>query len=175
MAGIALMQIRDRKLYRQKYKNFEEYCYERFDVTRIAAHYLIGAAEVVNNLKGKQIVSLLPTKESQCRPLLGLTPQLQREVWLEAVKKANGKIPSARIVKSVLEKNQEKMLNKQPSSKKSTNSKTEYKEGLNYKAGLGCEWNVKVEQSTYEKLQKYQTKNGLPTLNSAIASLLQLV
>jgi hypothetical protein len=175
MAGVALIQIRDRKLYRQRHKTFEAYCRDRFDFTRVAAHYLMGAAEVVNNLKCKQFVNIFPTKESQCRPLLGLKPELQSKVWLEAVKKASGKVPSARIVKSILEQSQEKMLNKQPSSKKSTDSKREYKEGLNYQAGLGCEWNVKVEQSTYKKLKEYQIKNGLPTLNSAIVNLLDLI
>jgi hypothetical protein len=175
LAGVALTQIREQRLYRKTHSSFEKYCRDRFDFTRAAARYLIGAAEVVNNLKCKQFVYTFPTKESQCRPLLGLTPELQRKVWLEAVKQASGKVPSARIVKSILEKSQGKMLNQQSSSKKSTNSKREYKEGLNYEAGLGCEWNVKVEQSTYERLNDYQIKNSFPTLNSAIVSLLESV
>jgi hypothetical protein len=175
LAGIALKQIREQRLYRNTHSSFEEYCRDRFDFTRAAARYLIGAAEVVDNLKCKQIVYTFPTKESQCRPLLGLTPELQSEVWLEAVKKANGKVPSARIVKSVLEQNREKIVVRHSSAKKKTDSMTQYKEGLNYKAGLGCEWNVKVEQIIYDRLKDYQELNGLPTLNSAIANLLALV
>jgi hypothetical protein len=50
------------------------------------------------------------------------------------------------------------------------------KEGLNYKPGNnGCEWFVKVEQSTYEQLKFYQEQNSLPTLNGVITNLLQLV
>lgn len=131
---------------------FEEYCRDRFDFTRSTARYLIGAAEVVNNLKCEQIVNTFPTKESQCRPLHGLTPELQREVWLEAVKKANGKVPSARIVKSVLEHDRGKMVDRHSSSKKSRNSTIEY-----------------------EHLKDYQVKKKLPTLNSAIANLLELL
>jgi hypothetical protein len=174
IAGLALRQIRDRKLYRQKYKTFEAYCRSRFDFTTIAAHYLMGAAEVVNNLKSKQFVDIFPTKESQCRPLIGLTPEIQSKVWLEAVKQASGKVPSARIVKNVLEQTQGKKLNKQPLSKKSAKSKKESKEGLTYKAGLGCEWYIKIEQSTYEKFREYQTRKGLPTSNSALVELLKL-
>ncbi|GAB4241201.1 MAG: hypothetical protein Kow0049_29650 [Stanieria sp.] len=38
-------------------------------------------------------------------------------------------------------------------------------EGLNYQPGNnGCEWYIKVEQSTYEQLKDYQQLNGLPTL-----------
>jgi hypothetical protein len=173
IAGLALKQIRDRKLYRQKYKTFEAYCKSRFDFTRTAARYLMGAAEVVDNLKCKQFVRIFPTKESQCRPLLGLTPEIQSQVWLEAVKQASGKVPSARIVKSVLKQNQGKMINKQSLLTRSTKSKKKYTEGLNYKAGLGCEWYLKVEQSTYQQLQEYQTEQGLPTLNSALVELLE--
>jgi hypothetical protein len=174
IAGLALKQIRDRKLYRQKYKTFEAYCRSRFDFTKAAARYLMGAVEVVDNLKSKQFVDIFPTKESQCRPLLGLTPEIQSQVWLEAVKQASGKVPSARLVKNVLEQTQGKKLNKQLLSKKSTKSNKKYKEGLNYKAGLGCEWYVKIEQSTYEKFQEYRTRKGLPTLNSALVELLKL-
>jgi hypothetical protein len=54
-----------------------------------------------------------------------------------------------------------------PTAKTPSNNR---KEGLNYKAGnQGCEWYVKVEQSTYEQLKSYQEFLGLPTLNSAIA------
>ncbi|MGL6344550.1 MAG: hypothetical protein ACRC80_36050, partial [Waterburya sp.] len=57
-----------------------------------------------------------------------------------------------------------------PTTKTSSNNR---KEGLNYKPGNnGCEWYVKVEQSTYEQLKSYQELNGLLTLNSAISSLL---
>jgi hypothetical protein len=52
------------------------------------------------------------------------------------------------MVKNVLEQTQGKKLNKQPLSKKSTKSNKKYKEGVNYRAGLGCEWYVKIEQST---------------------------
>ena len=48
------------------------------------------------------------------------------------------------------------------------------KEGLNYKPGLGCEWNVKVEQSTWKRLQECQAKLGTATLDGAINRLIDL-
>lgn len=77
-AGCALRELRERRLYRISYKNFEEYCRERFDFTRAAAYYLISAADVMDNLLSKcqQFVDILPTKENQCRELAKLDPQL---------------------------------------------------------------------------------------------------
>jgi len=71
---------------------------------RIYAHYLINAATVVDNLSPKrsQFVNILPTNESQCRPLIPLEPEKQPQVWQEAVEEAGGKVPSARIVKDVV-------------------------------------------------------------------------
>jgi len=71
---------------------------------RIYAHYLINAATVVDNLSPKrsQFVNILPTNESQCRPLIPLEPEEQPQVWQEAVEEAGGKVPSARIVKDVV-------------------------------------------------------------------------
>jgi hypothetical protein len=171
LAGLALKQLRDRRLYRESYATFEIYCRDRFDFTRATAYYLIGAAKVIENLKCQQFVDIFPTKESQCRPLMTLPPEKQKKVWLKAIEQAKGKVPSASIVKSVvaeIEGNQlDRCLKKTSSTKQS--------EGLNYRSGLGCEWYVKVEQSIYQQLMDYQAKKGLPTLNSTISNLLELV
>ncbi len=98
-------------LYRSNYKNFEEYCRERFGFTRAAAYYLIGAADVMDNLleKCQQFVDILPTKESQCRELASLDPELQPEAWLESVSRAGGrKVPPAKTIKSVVKEIKER-------------------------------------------------------------------
>ncbi len=122
-AGKALTQIRDRRLYRSTHKTFEQYCKERFGMGRIAAHYKIAAAEVVENLltngeqnennqnlltNGEQI---LPNSERQVRPLVNLQPEEQRQAWQQAVDLADGKIPTGKIVKGVVERLKEKSLN----------------------------------------------------------------
>ena len=49
-----------------------------------------------------QFVHILPTRESQCRPLTPLEPNLQRLAWQQSVAYAEGKVPSTRIVKEVV-------------------------------------------------------------------------
>ena len=45
---------------------------------------------------------ILPTSERQVRPLTKLEPEQQREAWALAVEQAGGKVPSGRIVKSIV-------------------------------------------------------------------------
>ncbi|MBE9053533.1 hypothetical protein IQ243_24635 [Nostocales cyanobacterium LEGE 11386] len=119
-AGKALMELRDRRLYRSTHKTFEEYCRDRFGHSRQQSNYLIAAAEVYENLTtiGCQILSeadlttnrsqILPTNERQVRPLTKLEPQQQQEVWQAAVEEAGGKVPSGRVVKNVVQRIMEK-------------------------------------------------------------------
>ncbi|MEH1806270.1 hypothetical protein [Nostoc sp.] len=102
-AGKALMELRDRRLYRSTHKTFEEYCRSRFGYTRMAATYKIAAATVMENLStiGLQI---LPTNERQVRPLVALEPEVQRTAWQQAVQVAGGKVPTGRIVKDVVQR-----------------------------------------------------------------------
>jgi hypothetical protein len=119
-AGKALMELRDRKLYRSTHKTFEEYCRERFEHSRQKSNYLIAAAGVYDNLTtiGCQILELddlttngcriLPTNERQVRSLTQLEPFEQCEVWQQAVAEAGGKVPSGRVVKDIVERIRER-------------------------------------------------------------------
>ncbi len=110
-AGSALRQLRDGRLYRSTHKTFEAYCQERFGMTPRPAYYLIAAAGVVENLEmrtnGSQI---MPTTERQVRCLTNLEPEQQRQIWHQAVEEAGDKVPSGRIVKSIVERLKEKPL-----------------------------------------------------------------
>ncbi len=103
-AGVALRELRDRRLYRSTHKNFEEYCQDRFGFNRISAHNRISAAEVFENLFtiGEQIP--MPSNERQVRPLTKLKPDEQRSCWEEAVEAAGDKVPSGRIVKDIVQR-----------------------------------------------------------------------
>ena len=118
-AGVALQELRDRRLYKSTHKTFEEYCRERFGFGRHAANHLIAGAGVVQNLVtiGYQNQSeemgtigsqILPTSERQVRPLVKLEPEQQREAWSKAVEYAGGKIPSGRIVKDIVQRIKER-------------------------------------------------------------------
>jgi hypothetical protein len=108
-AGIALQELRDRRLYRSTHKTFEQYCRDRFGYNRSRSYQLIDAGMVVDNLqKCPQFVDIFPTKESQVRPLASLTPSQQVEVWTKAVEQVNGKVPPARVVKSIVDQIRER-------------------------------------------------------------------
>lgn len=119
-AGKALMELRDKLLFRNTHKTFEEYCRDRFGFERRHPKRLIDAAIVVDNLSqmcpiwtqnetelttellcpnGTQI---LPTNECQVRPLTKLEPEQQQQAWQQAVEVAGGKVPSGRIVKDAV-------------------------------------------------------------------------
>jgi hypothetical protein len=105
-AGKALMELRDRKLYRSTHKTFEDYCQDRFGYSRRQPYHLIEAAVIFDNLveKCERSVHILPTNEWQVRPLTKLDSDIQPEAWEQAVDSANGKVPSHRIVKDVVQR-----------------------------------------------------------------------
>ena len=61
---------------------------------------------------------VLPTRETQVRPLAKLEPEEQLEVWEQAVERAGGKVPTERIVKAEVLRHKgivEQMKEKNPS------------------------------------------------------------
>jgi len=100
--GLALTEIRDSRLYREKYATFEDYCRERWGISKPYATQLIQASNVAKNLVA--IATIQPTRESHLRPLTGLAPEQQREVWQEAVKTAPGGKVTAKHVEVVRDK-----------------------------------------------------------------------
>ena len=111
-AGRALRQLRDKRLYRNKYKTFEEYVRVRFNFSRRRPYFLIDAAAVVDNLEKCDPMDhknwKLPTNERQVRPLIRLEPDEQIEAWTQACSTACGKVPPARIVKDVVQQIRER-------------------------------------------------------------------
>src|SRR5262245_53493835 len=97
--GTALLMIRDGRLYRASYGAFEDYCRERWGMSRQRANQLVDAATVAGNLT-TMVVS--PTSERQTRPLAHLDSVQQREAWLRAVETApNGKPTAAHVQTTV--------------------------------------------------------------------------
>ena len=116
-AARALRELRDRRLYRSSHKTFEQYCQDRFGYNRISAHYKIAASEVFENLLTKS-EQIMPTKETQVRPLAKLDPDEQRQIWKQAVEAAGGKVPTERIVKDAVLRHKgivERLKQKHPS------------------------------------------------------------
>ena len=166
IAGDALKQLRDKRLYRETHDNFESYVKDRFDFSKRNAYYLIDAVEVVNNLKSEQFVhstKILPTKPSQCRLLAKLPPEQQREVWRTAVEKAQGKVPSAKIVEQIVSQDTSGLkIKENPRDKE-----------IIYKPGTGIDYVVHLDEETYLMLQTYQDRIGTATKRGAIRRLLE--
>lgn len=101
--GDALTEIRDKRLYRSTHNSFEDYCREKWALSKTHANRLIGAADVAHNLTPTGL-QMTPTgvtlhNERQLRPLVGLTPDAQREIWTEVT--ANGKPTAAKVIQAV--------------------------------------------------------------------------
>ena len=63
--GAALQQIRDRRLYRERYETFEAYCRAEWDFQRAHAYRLIDAAQVVTAIGRTKLPA--PANELQAR------------------------------------------------------------------------------------------------------------
>jgi hypothetical protein len=90
--GLMLAEIRDRCLFREAFKTFDEYCETRWDLRKSQAHRLIGAAHLYRDFKAMGFTTL-PYVERQSRKLLSLPVKDRPEVWKRAVEfalKANG-------------------------------------------------------------------------------------
>lgn len=109
--GRALLDIKDRALYREGFTTFEGYCKGRWQMSARHAYRMCDAAGVVQNLlpaSSDQLVTpaKLPTSESQARPLKGLEPDQQRSVWREAVQSVS---PGDRVTATDVKRAREKL------------------------------------------------------------------
>lgn len=89
-ACAALIEIRDRKLYRGISSSFEKYCQIRWQFSRRQADRLIASGVILKELKSDENgAKVLPSSEQQTRPLARLaTPRARRAAWKEAVETA---------------------------------------------------------------------------------------
>jgi hypothetical protein len=100
--GEALDQIRDRKLYKAKYRTFEAYVKDRFSMKRSRAYHLISAARVIKELRAHFKETELPKNESVVRPLMKFKDQQLIDIW-QAVLDIN-QDPRREDVEAVVEK-----------------------------------------------------------------------
>jgi len=110
--GQALREIRTKRLYRKDYTTFEDYCLNRWEMSRRTTDQLIAAASTYENFQrhGAQIV---PTSERKIRSLTSLPPEKQLEIWNQAVSSApGGKITSTHVAQLVQNYKQQSKENK---------------------------------------------------------------
>lgn len=99
VVGAALLEVRDARLYRQKFATFEEYCQARWGIAKSHAYRMIEGAQTVANLSpiGDK---KRPENEAQVRPISDLPPAAQRAVWgevLERTEEQDQKITAALV------------------------------------------------------------------------------
>ena len=92
--GQALMLIRDKRLYRAEYSRFEDYCQDKWKLSRPRTYQMIDAAKVVSNLS---TMVDKPQNERQARPLTKIEPELQSEVWNETVNRHGDNITQKKV------------------------------------------------------------------------------
>ena len=104
--GNALLTIREKRLYREEFKTFKDYCKERWGMGKNYANRLISGSQVMANLVPTGTLctpcEIQPTNEAQVRRLTSLEPAQQCEVWEEAVRSADGKVVTFRQVKALV-------------------------------------------------------------------------
>ena len=105
-AALALKTIRDKKLYRAEFSTWAAYVQDRWEYSKSYSHQLMDFAETYEIIRSAEKSAsgglLLPTFERQVRPLAKLDDDKKVIVWLEAVKRANGKSPSGVLVEEVV-------------------------------------------------------------------------
>jgi hypothetical protein len=102
--GMALVELREKKLYRNTHQTFEEFVNDTFSIGIRYAQMLMKGTKTVENLKTRTRVRL-PEREAQVRPLAIFDdqPSTQTKVWELAVKKAGGESPSPAIVRDTVD------------------------------------------------------------------------
>lgn len=94
--GSALMQIRDERLYRSEFGTFEDYCQQRWNMSRRRANQLVDAAQMGTMVpieNERQARALTPLKED---------PAEVREVYAEAERR--GDTSSAGLTRVITER-----------------------------------------------------------------------
>lgn len=94
--GLAIMEIREQRLYRATHQSFEAYARDRLECSREHAYRLIRAAAVALQLREHTTEGCPePVREGHVRPLAALdSAEQQAEAWNRAVEAAGGELPT---------------------------------------------------------------------------------
>lgn len=104
--GLALQDIRDRRLYRAEFDTFEEYCERRWDLRKTAAYQKMNSANLVREMSAIADIQ----NEGQARALLPVEANRRAAVFEEARSRAEseGRPVTALDIKKVANPGTEK-------------------------------------------------------------------
>lgn len=116
----ALIEIREKRLYREQYSTFEEYCEKRWKKGGRRIRQLMDFAEVKADIVQAGAASL-PVNERQARALKQLPSGQRPQAWGEAVSTAGpGKQPTGKQVAAVVDRKLGKSKVQEPELKLET-------------------------------------------------------
>lgn len=105
--GEALLDIRDRRLYRETHRTWADYCQERWGFVGRRGEQLIAAFTVAQSITNNSHEPLPePEKEGQLRPLVSLPEDEAVQVWRDATE-VYGPSPTGSQVAAVAERRQD--------------------------------------------------------------------
>lgn len=107
--GRALRSIDDKRLYRETFSTFADYCPAKWGFTDKHAYRLIHGAQVVDALVAEFSPigeTRLPGNEAQVRPLADLDPTLWVPIWKKVLEKAGTQSITERLVSEVVDQEQ---------------------------------------------------------------------
>ena len=84
--GFALAEIKEKKLYRDTYATFEEYCKEKWGFSRTYSYYVIKGSEAIKSLPQHTFTRV--NTEKQARAVSKVRPEKRNDVVLAASAKA---------------------------------------------------------------------------------------
>lgn len=80
------MRIRESRLYRSTHGTFEEYCVQKWQLSKSHANRLVAASSAVEVVTP---IGVIPSSEAQARPLTKLdTPAEQVAAWEQVIETA---------------------------------------------------------------------------------------
>jgi hypothetical protein len=142
-AGRALAEIKEYKLYKDGRigSTWKSYCKERWKMSSAQADRLINSALIVSRLQISKKVPIGTFPQSECvtRPLTQLPQGDIEAAWMEAVKEAGGKQPTAAIVQKVVDKRNFNRETDRRAEAKSKRAQRESKKENEKKASLSTQ------------------------------------
>jgi hypothetical protein len=101
-----LLIVNEKGWWRIEYKSFKDYCNRRWNLGESQIYRLMFAAKVIPSLPEPK-----PSTEKQVRALRSLPEGERGEAYQEAVDESNGEVPTANVVKEVVDRRNQKTQN----------------------------------------------------------------
>ena len=121
--GRGLATVSAKKLFRAKYRTFEEYCLKELGFSRPYSYTLIGSSQVHDQMSAIEDIKVKPVNEAQCRELIYVPKEKRPEAWKKALAVAGNEPLTAKMIHEAVAPYKPWNKNK-PKTKKRVQSKS---------------------------------------------------